>query len=269
MNDDLRKIQLIQYKMCKELFRICEKRGLKVYIAQGTLLGAVRYSGFIPWDDDLDVIMPCEDAQKLMEIFSEEVNGDYFLTDHTVERHYPLMWKKIRANGTLSRPKQYKGLPINWGICMDIFPIYPLSDNKLKRCFDVFFYKAARKMLFAEMTKYEQSRNFFERLLELIPRGIRRFAANRADSILRHNPADSKYIYLTCKNGKVMEREVVFGRECKLLFEDGEFAVPADYRRYLEIMFGPDYMTPPPESERGGHDLRMGNIEWSCDTAEG
>ena len=269
MNDELRKIQMIEYKMLKELFRVCEKHGLKIFLAQGTLLGAVRHKGFIPWDDDLDVIMPWEDADRLMKIFPEEVRGKYFLTDYTVERHYPLIWRKIRVSGTLSRPKQYKDLPINWGICMDVFSIYPLCANKFVRCFEVFLYMVARKMLLAEMTKYENGHNLFERFLEKIPIGIRHFVVRCAGRCMKHNPPDSKYIYIACKRGHVMERSVVFGPENRLRFEDGEYTVPSDYRRYLELVYGPDYMTPPPEEERKGHALSMGNIEWSYGTEDG
>lgn len=268
MNADLRTIQMIQYKMAKELFRICEKHGLRVYLAQGTLLGAVRYKGFIPWDDDLDVIMPCEDVQKLLEVFPKEAEGGYFLTDYTVERHYPLMWRKIRADGTLSRPVQYKDLPIHWGICMDIFSIYPLHPNRFVRCRQVFLFRVAKKLLLAEMTKYEPDHSLLDRLLEKIPIGFRHFVARCAEKSLGRNPKDSKYVYVSAKNGRIIERSVIFGDACKLPFEDGEFPAPSDYKRYLELNYGADYMTPPPEAERNGHDLQMGSIEWSFDTAE-
>ena len=268
MSCDLRKIQLIQYDMLKELYRICEKHGLRIFLAQGTLLGAVRYKGFIPWDDDLDVIMPYEDIIKLMEVFPNEAREGLFLTDYTVERHYPLMWRKIRAKGTLSRPVQYKDLPINWGICMDIFSVYPLPDNRIIRCFQVFFYRAARQLLFAEMTKYETGRNLFERLLEKLPIGIRHSAVRFAERCLLRNSADSRQVYVGNKQGFVMDRGTIFGPGRKLTFEDGEYAVPSEYKTYLEFAYGPDFMTPPPEEERSGHDLRMGSIEWSCDTTE-
>ena len=268
MNEELRKIQLIEYDLYKELFRVCKKHGLRVFLAQGTLIGAVRYGAFIPWDDDMDVLMPYEDAQKLMEVFPKEARSDCFLTDHTVERHYPLMWKKIRARGTLSRPKRYKDIPINWGICIDIFPIYALHDGRFARRLDLFFYKTARKLLYAEMTKYEPDHGILVRLLEKLPLGVRHAAARFAERRLLRNPSDSKYVYIPCKGGYTLERNVIFGPEATLRFEDGDYPVPSDYKRFLTIVFGPDYMTPPPEDQRGGHDRNMGSIEWSCDTGD-
>lgn len=259
------KIKGIQHKQCeilRDFDKVCRQNNIKYYLAQGTLLGAVRHGGFIPWDDDIDVVIPFDELKRLMKIYPGQGRSDFHLTNHRIEKHHPLTWSKIRADNTLSRPVHYKDIPVHWGICIDLFPIYPLSNLKLLRNLEIFFFKVARKMLIAEMTKYEEGHNAFTRMLEKVPIPVRHFFVNLSMGIMSlHNTERCKYVYLLCKGGKVMEKDVIFGAEKSLGFEGETYPVPSDYHKFLTLMFG-DYMTPPPESERGGHDLRMGEIEW-------
>ena len=73
MSDFLRKVQLIELDILKEFDRVCKENGINYFIAQGTLLGAAKYKGFIPWDDDIDVILDYKNLKKLKNIFSEKV----------------------------------------------------------------------------------------------------------------------------------------------------------------------------------------------------
>ena len=264
MSCTLKDIQNKEYEILKELDRICEKHGIKYYLAQGTLIGAARHKGFIPWDDDIDVILYHKDLKKLIEIYDSEADEKYILTNYKREKHFPLTWTKIREKNTLSRPKTYKDIPINWGICIDLFQVYPISNNKFFRKAEIFFFKFARKMLMAEMTKYEKNHNFIIRFLEKIPISLRHFVLNLSLKIFSLHNDNTEYVYMMCKEGRLIKRECIFGEEKKLQFENSEFPVPSDYHTFLTEGYG-DYMTMPPESEQGGHDLRMGDIEWSCD----
>ncbi|MBQ8526790.1 MAG: LicD family protein [Clostridia bacterium] len=263
MECNLRDIQKKQYQIFCEFDRICKKHNIRYYMAQGTLLGAVRHKGYIPWDDDIDVIIPFDELSRLMEVFDSEKQLDFRINNHTTEKHYPLTWTKIRADRTLSRPVQYRDIPVHWGICIDLFPIYPVSDNKFVRKLEIFFFKLARKMLIAEMTKYEENHNIVTRLFEKIPYCIRHLAVDVSQGIFAlHRARDTQYVYLTCKGGRVMEKAVIEGEAAMLPFEAGEYPAPSDYHRYLTEMFG-DYMTPPPPEEQRGHDMRLGEIEWA------
>lgn len=257
----LQQIQQKELGALEELRRICGRHRLRFYLAQGTLIGAVREKGFIPWDDDIDVIIPYGDLKKLMRIFPFEADEKYMITNHTVEEHYPLSWTKIRINGTRSCPVRYRGIPINWGICIDLFPIFPVSDNALARKAEIAFFKLARKMLLAEMTQYDGKRSAFTRLLEKLPISARHFFADMSIKMLERHGGDTKFVFVGCKGGTVFERGIIFGAERTMLFENNEYPVPSDYDSFLRRQFG-DYMVPPPESERGGHDMRMGEIEW-------
>ncbi len=267
---ELRKIQLTELAMLKALKTVCEENAIPYFLAQGTLLGAVREGGFIEWDDDIDTLVPFREISRLVKLFSERYSDEYLITNHHVEKYYPSTWTKIRKIKSASMPERYKELPINWGICIDVFPFYPVSGVRVLRRAEILLFKCGRKLLMGSMTKYDSERSLSSRLVEKIPLRLRRAAATVLTGVFRLHGDGTKYVYLTCKGGRVMERSVLFGgdgkTEARLSFEGGEYRVPADYNRYLTEMFG-DYMTPPPPSERGGHDLMMGNIIWDTDNS--
>lgn len=261
MDDFLRRVQLTEYDILKDFDRVCKKNGIKYFLGQGTLLGAAKYEKFIPWDDDIDILIPCKELKKIHKIFPKEGNGEYFLTNTSREKHYPLVWSKIRDTKTLSQPVKYKELPINWGICIDLFPVYSVSNFKLLRKIEYLNMKISAKLLLAEMTKYEDGHSFCVRLLEKVPIFLRKWYFNMAKWFLSFHGDRTKYVYLPCKGGKIVERALIFGEEKTLPFEDNSYPVPTKYHDYLTDMYG-DYMAPLPKEEQGGHDLIMGEIVW-------
>jgi lipopolysaccharide cholinephosphotransferase len=264
MNDVLEQIQKTEYEILKELDRICRKHHIRYFLGHGTLLGAAKYQGFIPWDDDVDVLMSYDAIEKLMTVFKEEAREQYLITNHRVEKHYPLSWTKIRNTNTLSRPKRYRNIPINWGICIDLFPIYPVSNIKILRQIERISFKIVNKLLLAELTKHEKDRTILERFLEKIPLGVRIFSLNFLIKLLTLHKKDSEYVLIPCKGVKIFKRSLIFGKEVILRFEDRDYPVPTDYQTYLTLNYG-DYMAPLPKEEQGGHELKMGDIEWKLE----
>ena len=198
MSGLLRDIQHVEYGMLRELDRVCRLNGIRYFLGQGTLLGAAKYGGFIPWDDDIDVLVPCRDLERLMEVFPREGNKEYMITDSSVERHYPMTWSKIRAVNTLSRPKKYASIPINWGICIDLFPIYPLSDFAPLRKLEIFLFKAANKIMLAEFTRFDGRRGPLTRALEFLPIGFRHFFHRFVTGRMKAHGEGTRYVLLPC-----------------------------------------------------------------------
>ncbi len=261
---DLRRIQLIQCEMLEYFADVCEKNNIPYYLAQGTLLGAVRQGAFIAWDDDVDVLVPQHKINELLHAF--EGNDRFFITNHKIEKYYPSTWTKIRKYNTSSIPVKYKNLPINWGICMDVFGYFGVSDFAPLRTVQVFLFKCARKLLYASMTQYDSNSGMVNSILEKIPVSIRNALYDFVTGIIGINKAkNTKNVFVTCKGGHVINRSCIEGENKTLEFESRSYSVPAKYKEYLCKMFGEDYMIPPPENQRGGHDLRMGEIIWDCD----
>lgn len=265
MTCSLREIQAVQLGILRECTAICERHGLTYFLAQGTLLGAVRYGGFIPWDDDIDIIMPANDLKKFSKYFKAEAPEDLFLENYHTEEHCPYPWTKIRKHNTASIPVKYKDMPVHWGICIDIFPYYPINGSRLGRLSARLCFKTAKKMLGTFMTPYENDADMISRAIAVIPGSFRRKAADAALRLLSRHNSGGEYVLALCKDGKILKCEwLTGGEEKRLVFEGETFRVPSDYDAFLTEMFG-DYMTPPPENEQGGHDLKIGDIIWDCE----
>lgn len=258
---DVREKQKVQLKIFEEFDSICQKHGVEYFMAQGSLLGAVRYKGFIPWDDDIDVLMDYREIEKLMPIFKKEASAELLLTNHGVEPHYPLTWSKIRNTNTVSMPKRYEKIPINWGFCIDLFPMYPVSNNKLIRNIEVFVFKVGRKILLSEYAACEENPSLFTKFFAVFPAAFRRFCANCGTVMFKMHKKETEHLYITCRGGHVIKRATVYAEKKTLAFENGDYPVPGDYHKYLTDMYG-DYMTPPPEEEQKGHELTLGEIVW-------
>ncbi len=260
MQPQIREIQETEYKILCELDRVCRKYDIPYYLSQGTLLGAVKYKGFIPWDDDVDVMITASAMKRLDEVFPGEAGQEYLLTNYRVERHMALSWSKIRLVNTLSRPRLYREIPVNWGVCIDIFPIHPISNWGWLRRIEEFLFRCANKLLMAEWTKYEDGRSAFERLLEKTPLGLRHAVIRAVEALLALHGDNSRWVLLPCKGIKVVKRSL-FENVTMLRFENQDFPAPSGYHEYLTLNYG-DYEKPLPPEEQHGHDERIGEIEW-------
>ena len=130
----MREIQLCTLTILKEVVRICNKHNLTYYLSSGTLLGAIRHKGFIPWDNDIDIEMPIEDYRKFLRIAPKEISSDFFVQTYRSDKNYNLAWTQVRANNTTSLVMKYINWDIHWGMHLDIFPLVGVyTNNRLKR----------------------------------------------------------------------------------------------------------------------------------------
>lgn len=249
MNPELRKVQLVQLEMLREIDCICKKYNIQYSLFAGTALGAVRHSGFIPWDDDLDIVMIRSEYERFIQIATYELSERYFLQEEYSE-HWPMHFTKLRKNNTayLERfvPKDTK---MHQGVYIDIFPCDNLSSNPI----------IAKIQFFA--SKVVIAKNLYKRgyLTESFTKRI-------FMQVCRFLPS-KPFIAITklCKNTSSKMVHTFFGASSKLeksiykrewitetinmRFEDREFPVSKHYDELLTTMYG-DYMTPLPESDR-------------------
>ena len=124
-NKKLRKVQMVEVEILDEIDRICKKNNIKYFLVGGTLLGAVRHGGFIPWDDDIDLGMLREDYEKFIDICinSDELDKKYFMHSDETDSDYWLPFIKIRKNNTTFDEKVIKNCDTHKGIYVDIFPM--------------------------------------------------------------------------------------------------------------------------------------------------
>ena len=251
MNQNLRAHQLMMLEMLSEVERICTKHDIKYMLFAGTLLGAVRHQGFIPWDDDLDIVMLREDYDRFLSVAPNELDNKQYYLQKEFSSHWPMFFSKLRKNNTACIERQIpKDRKMHQGIYIDIFPCDNLSDNKIIRRLQF----VASKIVIAKsvyrrgyLTDSVLKKMFIQasRVLPLKP--FWKFATNQ-------QARDSNMVHTFFGGARNYQKNVYprkwFENSVQLSFEGGLFPVSAYYDDLLRKMYG-DYMTPLPEEKRG------------------
>ena len=271
--DELRSLQLLELNVLKTIISICDKNNFQYFLAEGTLLGAVRHNGFIPWDDDVDVCMPREDYEKFIEIASKELPSGYT----SCQQNDTGVWGTLRVSDTNHEIiRTLDGQELHLFVSVDIFPLDGFPNDKLKQW--LHWINIMRKYcLFraAQVDRLDKNkkRGFFLRiaikLSALIPIGKlinEKKALQRLTDTLKkysfsaYDAAISFYSEYTGKSLKtpstVMPKSYwKYGRSAQ--FEGEQFSIPNEAEKILANEYG-DYMTPPPLKERTAkHSMKL------------
>lgn len=258
-------------EMVKELDKLCEENGLTLYMSGGTLLGAVRHKGFIPWDDDIDMYLTRPEYDKLIEIMREKNNGArYQLFAHELQKEYIYPFAKLVDTHTLLvESGGYAGKDI--GLYVDIFPIDGLG-NSIKEA-----KKQMRKtnkyttLNLARLVKPWRKnvpfiKNFAIACLRVISDmiGSDKLLA-KLDKQIRKTPYEtSKYVgeYVDEVGEKrIMLKEEMYNGYVLLEFEAIKLKAPVNYDKWLTQFYG-DYMQLPPEEKRvSTHNYKLYDLE--------
>lgn len=258
----MREVQLFDLQILKDVVRVCDNNNIKYMISSGTLLGAVRHGGFIPWDDDTDIYMPLSDYKKFLKIAQRELGEKYFVQNYKTDKNYSEMWTQIRANGTTSMPVKAYKFDIHYGMCMDIFPAVGVSDAPKKKLKQKKALSLNRLLLHDAYAKaVNEPMNYKLKLIYAIPRCIRRMICKINEHRIMLDPM--KYnqwaaVWYSMEISVIQPKKIL-EKFTKIKFEDEYFNTFDDYDLYLKNVYG-DYMTPPPENKRGGHTDELGNI---------
>ena len=148
-NEELKMIQKIDLEMLVEVDRICRKYRIQYSLDGGTLLGAVRHKGFIPWDDDADVIMLRKEYRKFQKACRKELDQSrFFLQDYQTDPEYRWGYAKIRRRNTEYIRLGQEHLKQKGGVCIDIFVADNVPDQKVVRKIHYFFCYCIRKTMY-------------------------------------------------------------------------------------------------------------------------
>lgn len=257
MNDtELRNLQLTQLEILKLVKTICSQNNLTYYLVGGTLLGAVRHNGFIPWDDDLDIAMLRSDYNKFIDLCKNGVLGEEYFLHHTeIDPNYWLPFAKIKKNNTLFDEAVYRNINTHKGIFIDIFPLdfipknygimYHLRAKIIKKISLVIIMKKVGKISCDFVT------NILDKLLFLV--SIKRLARFR--DLLCARYSHGRYIISYGSNYKYTKQTMPFEYykpATPILFEGELFYAPNKYIKYLEHLFK-NWEELPPKEERRNH----------------
>ena len=142
----LKKLQELEFDILKQFIEICDKYNLNYSLAYGTLIGAVRHKGFIPWDDDIDVAMSRADYDKFCKIMESQPLEGYFFQSYITEPQCGLIFSKIRKDNTVLSEIYSHHINMHQGVWIDIFPYDKVSNNKIKRKIDYLMFLVWKNM---------------------------------------------------------------------------------------------------------------------------
>jgi len=240
----LRKAQLIMLDMLIEFDEICQKHQLVYWLDSGSLLGAVRHQGFIPWDDDIDLSMPLEDYNRFLSIAKSELSNDIFFQTSQTDKTFKFDYIKLRSNKSsiVEFHEKDKNISYHQGVFIDIFPMLTIENT-------------------------ESNKTYYDNTLQAIrdTSAISLHTPNGQDNPLKRATflSDLKQIH---QGWEAHNSKVIYSGEMpdvaawfdlagvfplsSLTFEGLSFPTPNDASHYLDAIYRFDYRQVPPENKR-------------------
>lgn len=267
----LENIQRILLGYLLDVDRICKNHKIKYFLGGGTLLGAIRHNGFIPWDDDADIMMLREDYDKFLKVAQSELPPTLFLQTSYTDKHCHYPFAKIRINDTMYATyysKSHTGM--NNGLAFDIFSHDQTANSKLGRKLHLQFTLLVRSMIFNKWNKRKTDnghkvQSFFANILKAItPIPVSEWMQYKLFNMF--NKSDSKYLY----DG--MGRNIYKGDFPKYYldeaieweFEGYKFPVPKEYDKYLRYLYGDYTQLVLPWQRQTCHDIMVMDLGQYC-----
>lgn len=246
MNDIQKKL----LEIAVEVKRVCEKHEIRYFLDYGSLLGAVRHKGFIPWDDDIDFAMPRPDYEKFVEVCKTELS-DRFALRTIEERNYIYYFNKVDDKATtliedFNRKSDYRG-----GLFVDIFPVDGLpggraARKRFKRKCRYLSLRANLATLDFSVKKYP----WYKRIIIALFRHAdgRKYLLKLNKLLKKYDYGSAKYVSSDIIHSAPVPK-TLFEESADYEFEGVNFASVKDSDAYLKALFG-DYMTPPPPEKQ-------------------
>lgn len=259
---ELAKLKQVELDILVEVDRVCRKLGISYWLDAGTLLGAARHSGFIPWDDDIDIAMLRDDYERFLEVAPVELSSGFTLCERRTQRDMIQSFAKVRRDGTRYVEGSTEGKDAHQGIWIDVFPFDTISaeeDSRRKKRFQWAVYHKLFALRAVESASTTAS--YLKRAARCIVRSPlllfnKEPFYDKLDSLADDVPVVGNW--LTCFHYSSYYVDVpadfVFplGRLC---FEGVSFPVPGNWEGYLEAEYGDWHQMPSEEKRHPHHDV--------------
>lgn len=253
----IEELKQIQLGILKRVATFCDKNNITYFLAYGTLLGAIRHKGYIPWDDDIDISLPRPDFERFVATFND-MNEELEVLSWGNNANWNIPFAKVHDKRTSMR--ENTRVPLDIGVNIDVFPIDGLSNDRntatmlVRR---ILFYSNIRCY---KSVKLSSSRSFFRNVLVLGTRIVcmpfsNHYLLNKINVLAAsYKFNDSQlvgHILYPASVGEIIEKNV-FEESQLILFEGHMFRIPIGYDKWLTQIYG-DYMQYPPLEQQVSH----------------
>lgn len=255
---DLKHLQSVILMIAKDVDELCRKHNITYFLLGGSAIGAIRHKGFIPWDDDLDIVMDNENYENFIKVCRTELEAEkYYIQEAFID--WPMSFSKIKLKGTyLQEPGQYVNADNECGIYLDVFKLENAPSSKFAQRWQ---YLCAKYLLcYCLLERGWNEASAIKKMMMLaaypVKLGfIRKFLKCQVEKWNKRSTDyrmfwAGRYRYHNSFYNKELFKEAVY-----VPFEDTMLPVPVGYDQWLTQIFG-DYMTPPPEKEQVGLHLQ-------------
>lgn len=254
---DEHEIKEIQYLILKSVDEFCKKQQLTYMLCYGTLLGAVRHKGFIPWDDDIDIMMPRTDYETFIMNYS---HCDYEVLSCETNVGYKYPFAKVCDKKTIISENVADSSSIEMGLNIDVFPIDGLPNSYILRKFRLLSNRIMRYIYICIAVDtgigYSRLKNYFAKFLKkcMIKVDGNVIARKFNKHVMKDKYDTSRYI--ACQTWGYLDKEIMEKDKIEpcteVFFCEKTFKAPRDTNYYLSRLYG-NYMKLPPEEERQSH----------------
>ena len=256
---ELEELHMIHLEMLKDIDAFCRTNDIRYSLGGGTLLGAIRHKGFIPWDDDVDIMMPRDDYDRFISTYNSK-NSPFKCINYVKKKdvRYAKAWAKVHDTRTICKETQEKA-DLRHGVFIDVFPIDGLPEDE-RKCAKFLkrnaSYKHRLKMSMVRVHKYSRNMNIFKFVLsQIVPTKVWKKLSDRTSRKYRFDI--SKYAGATTGSYLMRERypRELFEHYIDIPFEGCTLRAVKEWHTYLEQHYN-NYMTLPPEDQRATHSIK-------------
>lgn len=261
----MNELQEIEFDILKECIRIIEKHDLKYFLVCGSALGAVKYGGFIPWDDDIDIALPRDDYNKFLEYALSELPENLFVQNGQTDQFYPLFGTKVRnRNTTYIESGKYQNIYMNLGVFIDVFPLdgYPSDPVALKRYEKKIKHWNRCRVVHHDYPRFDKSniRGIRTNWIWLLNRTFGLYGNTGKETAelsrcFQQYPCDQSEYWRNFANSQSADDispKWHYGEGAWATFEGLKVRIPENYDAYLTQKYG-DWRADLPKEEQVGH----------------
>ena len=258
-DEDLQLIKNAELKIVSEINQICLRNNIKYSMIGGTLIGAVRHHGFIPWDDDIDLMMERNEYDKFLDVAHEELSSEFYIVDYELTPSFGEPFTKIMMKNTIFREHFIGSSNVPCGIFVDIFPIDNAPASKMKKIIHRYLnYSLRKKILIKSNYEFEKTG-----IKKIVYNAIAKYTSeSKSELVKKYRKNQTKYNgcnateYVSLCGFYDYKKETLpkqwLSEYIFLEFEGLNLMAFKEYDKILKHYFG-DYMKLPPENERVNH----------------